>query len=96
MNTKLIYENESFAIRGAIYEVYRQIGCGFLESVYQDCLAREFRLRNIPFEPQKTLRLHYKGELIEPVFVADFICYNKLVRKLKIVLPIFAKKRHIG
>jgi GxxExxY protein len=41
---KLIYEDESYAIRGAIYEVYREIGCGFLEPVYQECLAKEFLL----------------------------------------------------
>ena len=85
MNSKLIYEKESYTIRGASYEVYKQIGCGFLESVYQDCLAREFRLQNIPFEPQKTLRLHYRGELIEPVFIADFICYNKIIVEIKAI-----------
>ena len=85
MKEELIYEKESYIIRGAVYEVYKQIGCGFLESVYQDCLAREFQIQNIPFEPQKTLRLHYRGELIEPVFVADFVCFNKIIVEIKAI-----------
>jgi len=88
MKEELIYEKESYIIRGAVYEVYKQIGCGFLESVYQDCLAREFQIQNIPFEPQKTLRLHYRGELIEPVFVADFVCFNKIIVEIKAISKI--------
>ncbi|MCL2349364.1 MAG: GxxExxY protein [Planctomycetaceae bacterium] len=88
MKDELIYEKESYVIRGAVYEVYKQIGCGFLESVYQDCLAREFRIQNVPFEPQKTLRLHYRDELIEPVFVADFVCFNKIIVEIKAISKI--------
>ena len=45
MLTKLIYPDESYAIRGACFEVYRDKGCGFLESVYQECLDVEFGLQ---------------------------------------------------
>jgi GxxExxY protein len=85
METNLIYPEESYAIRGAVFEVYREIGCGFAEAVYQDCLQREFRLRLIPFEPQKRLQLYYKNELIEPIYIADFVCYNKIIVELKAV-----------
>jgi GxxExxY protein len=44
MNPKLIYPDESFAIRGALFEVYKNKGAGFLEPVYQECLEIEFRL----------------------------------------------------
>jgi GxxExxY protein len=81
----LIYEEECFVIRGAIFEVYREIGCGFLETVYQDCLLREFCLWKIPFQSQKKLQLYYKGELIEPFFVADFVCFDKIIVELKAV-----------
>ena len=40
---------ESYRIRGAIFEVYREMGCGFLESVYQECLEKEFGKQEIPF-----------------------------------------------
>ena len=47
--SNLLYEDETFAIRGAVFEVYSVMGCGFLEAVYQECLERELKLRNIPF-----------------------------------------------
>ena len=46
---QLIYEEESFSIRWAIYEVYSTLGSGYLEEVYQNALEEEFKLRNIPF-----------------------------------------------
>ena len=49
MNTDLIYEDETYAIRGAIYEVYKSLGTGFLEEVYQNALEEELTLRHIPF-----------------------------------------------
>jgi len=81
----LIFPEESYAIRGAIYDVYREIGCGFLEAVYQECLQRELTLRRIPFEAKKMLRLYYKGELIEKTYQADLLCYKKIIIEIKAV-----------
>ena len=39
---KILYKDEVFLIQGAVFEVYREMGCGFLEAVYQECLEREF------------------------------------------------------
>lgn len=47
----------------AIFDVYREMGCGFLESVYRECLEKELRLQNIPFIAQQELKLQYKGGL---------------------------------
>ena len=47
--SKLILPDETFAIRGAIFEVYREKGCGFSEAVYQECLEFELQARGIPF-----------------------------------------------
>ena len=44
----IIYKEESYAIRGAIIEVSKELGCGFLERVYQDALELEFRLLRLP------------------------------------------------
>ena len=52
MNQTMIYPDECYAIRGAIYEVYRELGNGFREEVYQQCLEREFASRGIPFDAQ--------------------------------------------
>ena len=70
---------ESYAIQGAVFDVYREMGCGFLEAVYQECLEREFRLRGIPFEAHKQLQLAYKGETLRQIYVPDFICYGKIL-----------------
>ena len=84
----ILYEEECYRIQGAIFAVYREIGSGFLEAVYQECLAREFQLASVPFIAQKELRLYYKGELIEQTYRADFVCYGKIILELKAVQEI--------
>ncbi len=49
---KLLYADDAYEIQGAIFEVYKEIGCGFLEAVYQECLEKEFVMQDIPFEAQ--------------------------------------------
>ena len=71
-NANLLFPDETYAIRGAMYEVYREIGNGLREEVYQQCLEREFALRSIPFEAKKELRIFYKGEPIEKTYIPDF------------------------
>lgn len=82
---ELLYEQESYAIRGAVFEVYREMGAGFLESVYQECMERELALREIPFECQKSIELSYKGETLEQTFRPDLICYGTIIVELKAV-----------
>jgi GxxExxY protein len=79
----LLYEEETFAIRGAIFEVYREMGCGFLEPVYQECLDIEFKRQSIPYLPQQELKLIYKGEPLKQVYKPDFICFDKIIIELK-------------
>jgi len=81
----LVFPEESYAICGAVFDVHREIGCGFLEAVYQECLERELISRRIPFEAPKLLRLYYKGELIEKTYLADFLCYGKIIIEIKAV-----------
>ncbi|MEE4254754.1 MAG: GxxExxY protein [Desulfuromusa sp.] len=79
----LIYENESFVIRGAIFEVYYQLGAGFLEAVYQECLEKEFLVRNIPFVSQPQLDLYYKDEKLNQFYKPDFVCFDSIILELK-------------
>ncbi len=81
----LIYEQESYVIRKAIFEVYREMGCGFLESVYQECLVKELNLSGIEFESQTQLHISYKGEQLEQTYKPDFICYGKIIIEIKAV-----------
>ncbi len=83
--TEIIYRSESYKIMGACFEVYKQKGCGFTEPVYQECLQIEFLLHEIPFVPQPTLELEYKGRLLQQFFKPDFICYGKIIVEIKAV-----------
>jgi len=89
----LLYERESYDIRGAIFEVYKEKGCGFLEPVYQECLEKELRLRGSPFVSQCELRLTYKGEPLTQTYKADLICHDKIIVELKAVKEIAPEHR---
>ena len=85
MKGQMIYPDESYAIRGAVFEVYRELGNSFQEEVYQQCLEREFSMRDIPFSPKKELRIHYKGEPIAKTYIPDFFCYDRIIVEIKAV-----------
>lgn len=85
---KIMYRNESYKIQGAIFDVYKVLGSGFLEAVYQECLEKEFALRNIPFEKQVEIRLNYKDILLNQSYRADFVCYNSILIEIKAVAEI--------
>ncbi|KFI21393.1 GxxExxY protein [Nitrosococcus oceani] len=82
---ELMYERESYAIRGAVFEVYREMGCGFLESVYQECLAREFSRKRIAYIAQPELTLIYKSVPLKQTYKPDFICHDKIIVEIKAV-----------
>lgn len=79
----IIFKDESYKIIGACMEVHSELGCGFLEAVYQEALTIEFTKRNIPFEQEKLLRISYKGQVLKKEYKADFICYNKIIIEIK-------------
>jgi len=69
----LVYPEQSDAIMGACFEVYREVGCGFTEPIYQECLEIELGLQGIPFRARSELTLTYKSrtlkKFLEPAFV---------------------------
>ena len=79
------------AVIGAAIEVHRTLGPGLLESVYEECLCQELRLRKIPFERQKELPLRYKGFKLAGGFRLDVLAADQVVVEVKTVeslLPI--------
>ena len=74
---------QTYAIIGAAMEVHRVLGCGFLEPVYQQALAKELLLRGIPFRREVELPITYKGDLLLVTYKADFICYDAVIVELK-------------
>ena len=93
MNDELLFRDESYTIQGAVFEVYREMGCGFLEAVYQECLEKELRRRGIPFVAQQELRLFYKGEELKQLYKPDLICYEKIIIELKALRELTGEHR---
>ena len=81
----IFFKQESYDIIGACMEVHRELGCGFLEGVYGDALEREFIIQTIPFEREIPFGIKYKSYQLNKKYIADFICYNKIIVELKAV-----------
>ncbi len=93
MNSKILYKEESYAIIGACFNVYKEMGGGFLEAVYQECLEIEFSEKKIPFEAQKDLQLKYRDQIIKQTYKPDFLCYNKIIVEIKALSKIVDEHR---
>jgi GxxExxY protein len=70
-------------IIGAAIDIHRNLGPGLLEAVYEECLAKEFVLRGIPFERQKPIPLVYKDLKLECGYRLDFLVNHRIVLELK-------------
>jgi GxxExxY protein len=73
----------TYAIIGAGMEVHTQLGCGFLEPVYQEALAVELAQRRIPFQREPKCPISYKGCTLEAHYRPDFICFEAVIVELK-------------
>ena len=83
MEEEYLYQSETYKIIGAMMEVHKTLGCGFLEAVYQEALAIEFDRQKIPYVKEKKLLLFYKEVQMEKFYSADFLCYDKIVVEIK-------------
>lgn len=64
-------------------EVHNELGCGFLEPVYQEALSIVLKEKQIPFVKEKVLDIEFRGKLLDKKYVADFICFNEIIVELK-------------
>ena len=85
---KLVFKEEYSNIIGAIFEVHKRLGVGLLEKVYQEALAIELKYRNIPFEREKKFDVYYRDQKLDAQYIADFVCYGKIIVELKAVSEI--------
>lgn len=83
MKSPIIYKEESYAIIGACFNVYKDKGSGFTEALYHECLEIEFEFLKIPFQSQVQLPLEYRGRLLKQRFQPDFICHEKVILEIK-------------
>lgn len=83
-SAKIIFPDLSFEIMGAIFEVHKRLGPGFLESVYQKALIEELGARKIRIETQKPIDIIYKDKKVG-VHRLDMVVEDKVVLELKTV-----------
>ena len=83
MKTELVYKEESYNIIGSCMEVHKELGPGFLEPVYQEAVAIQFRNDSIPFEKEQELVINYKRIKLQKHYIADFVCFGKIIVELK-------------
>jgi len=78
-------DERTFTIIGAAMEVHKELGCGFLEAVYQEALGKEFIYQRIPFQSQPVIRIAYKGRALDKTYQPDFICYEEIIVEIKAI-----------
>lgn len=76
-------DGQTHAVIGAAMAVHGELGYGFLEPVYQEALEREFVIRSISYERERSLPILYRGRPLNASYRADFVCYQSLIVEIK-------------
>ena len=85
MNADSKRDPDTYAIIGAAMEVHRELGTGFLESVYHDALEFEFKCRDISTTREEQISVLYKGTTLGARYRVDFICHGSIIVELKAI-----------
>ena len=80
-----LYQQEGYDFMGAVFDVYNEMGSGFLEEIYHESLELELRARQIPFVSKPTLSIFYKGTLLRKQYYPDLIVIDQILVELKAV-----------
>lgn len=80
---ELLEKDEGYQVVGAGFEVFNELGAGFLEAVYQEAMEIELRARNVPFIAQMRLKVQYKGQLLHKEYMADLVCFGTVLVEIK-------------
>jgi GxxExxY protein len=86
-------KEETFQILGACFEVYNELGCGFLESVYQESLGLELASLGIPFKAHPRVQVQFKDATLEATFAPDFMCFASVIVEIKAVVGLVNEHR---
>ncbi|MFH1673212.1 MAG: GxxExxY protein [Pseudomonadota bacterium] len=78
-------DQRTYRIIGAAMEVHKELGCGFLEAVYQEALGREFVTQEIPYRSQPVVEIVYKGKPLDKTYQPDFVCYEEVIVEIKAI-----------
>jgi len=82
-NNNYPHKKETYDIIGACMEVHKELGCGFLEAVYQEALSLVLLEKGIPFAREKVLDVVFREKVLNKKYIADFVCFDKVVVELK-------------
>jgi GxxExxY protein len=85
MEKDILYKEEVYDIVGVAIEVHKELGPGFLESVYEEAMIIESKDRQVPCETQVKVPVCYKGRKLTKEFIADYIGYGKIIVEFKCV-----------
>ena len=78
-----IKDTETYAIIGAAMMVHREMGCGFLEAVYQEAFEKELQIQAVPYKREVELPVYYRDVRLKAYYKADFICFDTVIIELK-------------
>jgi GxxExxY protein len=81
----MVRDEKTYKIIGAALEVHKELGCGFLEAVYQEALGREFADQGIPFKSQSVIQIAYKGKPLNKTYQPDFVCFDEVIVEIKAI-----------
>ncbi len=87
---ELLHKELTGKIIGVAMEVHKELGCGFLEAIYQEAIELELQLAKIQFVRQKPHRIVYKGITLRHPYIPDLIVEGKAVVDLKAIREIGA------
>lgn len=85
----------TYVIRGAIYDVYKELGPGLLESVYEEALSYELQQRGLKLDRQIQVPINYKGTILTTPLRLDLLVEDQIIVELKSVdemKKVFAKQ----
>jgi GxxExxY protein len=81
--SKLLFEEETYKIIGTCIMMHKSLGAGFLGSVYHEACEKEFETQKVNFDSKRKLQVYYNEVALKKYFIADFICFTKIVVEIK-------------
>ena len=81
----LMCADETYKLIGLCMKVHRELGCGFLEPVYQEAFEMLLKMEGIPYQREKMLPIYFLGQKLNKEYYADFVCYDKIILEFKAV-----------
>lgn len=80
-----LHEEVTRKIIRACYKVHDELGCGFLEKVYQEAVAVVLKEMGVPFEREKHLQVVFHGQILQCDYIADFVVADAVIIEIKAV-----------